>query len=678
MRTGFVLVVVVFCLLQLCLQAQQEPENYAFLDVTLIPMDRERTIPHQTVIVHKSRIIDIKNSNKAILPDDAVRIDGRGMYLIPGLADMHVHAHSPEDLALFVANGVTTVRNMRGSQIHLAYRQLIKEEKLFGPTLYTCGAILDGTPPTGESVTVVETEEQARQIVADQKQAGYDCIKVYTRLSRHVYKALITAAKENNIPVTGHVPTEAGLDLALALRQNSIEHLTGYMGAIHDGNEESVNGAKVVKESDIPIVAKDTASSGVWNCPTLVVQQNYASATEKRTIEDHPELKYVAPVRLAMWDPARERRFLGTDFQAIKRGISVLKKIVYSLHEQGAGLLLGTDAPSRFVVPGFSAHRELKNLVDSGLTPYEALSTATRNPAIFLKASSQFGTIAPGKRADFILLKADPLKNISNTEKIAGVMLRGKWLPEGKLNSILEEVRKSYIPPENRFTKIQDLPSDGTVRKYQIMNSDVVIGEERIFERMLADGRSEIISQQVGDAPFSGTYTAHMIRESDGSIRDFDLHASRPEGETVITIHNQNGKFEAHAQVPHENEKLYLEGGIPYQVYMDFSMAASRTALMEQLIQMKPGEVIEREMRDLDFFTVFNKGFQVRIVHWKISRQYDTTYVHDGRDVPATVFIIEATRKHSSDVMKIVADMNGVPLLIQRGPSLYKRIEDPR
>jgi imidazolonepropionase-like amidohydrolase len=675
MRTVFVLVVVGLCLLQPCLQAQQDPENYAFLDVTLIPMDRERTIPHQTVLIHKSRIIDIKNSKKAILPDDVIRIDGRGMYLIPGLADMHVHAHSPEDLALFVANGVTTVRNMRGSQIHLAYRQLINEEKLFGPTLYTCGAILDGAPPTGESVTVIETEDQARQIVVDQKQAGYDCIKVYTRLSRHVYKALMTAAKQYNMPVAGHVPTDVGLDLALALHQNSIEHLTGYMGAIHDDNEGSINGSKVVKESDIPIVAKDTASSGVWNCPTLVVQQNYASATEKRTIEDHPELKYVAPVRLAMWDPARERRFQGTDFQAIKRGISVLEKMVYSLHKQGAGLLLGTDAPSRFVVPGFSAHRELKNLVKSGLTPYEALSTATRNPAIFLKASSQFGTIAPGKRADFILLKADPLKDISNTEKIAGVMLRGKWLPEEKLNSILEEVRNSFTPPENRFTKMQDLPDNGTIRKYQIINSNVVIGEERIFERLLADGRSEIISQQVGDAPFSGTYAVHMIRENDGSILDFDLHANRPEGETVITVHNQNGKFEARAQVPYENEKIYLEGGIPYQVYMDFSMAASRTALMEQLIQMKAGEIIEREMRDLDFFTVFNKGFQVRIVNWKISRQNDTTYVHNGTDVPVAVFVIESTRKYYSDVMKIVTDLQGVPLLIQRGPSVYKRIE---
>jgi imidazolonepropionase-like amidohydrolase len=676
MRTLFVLVASVCCLLQPPVQAQQEPADYAFTDVTLIPMDRERAVAHQTVVIHKSRIVKIANSNKVNLTPEVVQIDGRGMYLIPGLSDMHVHVHSPEDLALFVAQGVTTIRNMRGSQTHLAYRRLIAEEKIVGPTLYTCGAILDGAPPTGESVTVVETEEQARQIVAEQKHAGYDCIKVYTRLSRHVYKAIMNEAKVQGIAVAGHVPTEVGLDLALALHQNSIEHLTGYMGAIHDGSGETIHGSKIVKESDIPIVAKDTASSEVWNCPTLVVQQNYASANEVQTASELPELQYVPPIRLAIWDPARERRFEGTDFQAIKRGISVLKKMVYSLHEQGAGLLLGTDAPSRFVVPGFSVHRELRNLVESGLTPYQALITSTRNPSIFLKAENQFGTISEGKRADLVLLKADPLKDISNTQKIAGVMIRGKWLPEAKLNSLMTEIQNSFKQPENRFAKLPGLPQESTQYRYQISNSGVVVGEERIAEKILSDGRTEIISQQVGDPPFTGSYQVEMIRENDGSIRDFKLVANRPEGETKIKIHNQKGKFEARAEIPFQSEKFYVEGGIPYLVYLDFSMAAARAALMEQFTMMKPGDVIEREMRDLDFFTLFNKNFQIRILKWRISRQNDTTYAQDEKEIPVSAFIIESSRKYSTEVMKILADSNGVPVMIQRGPSVYKRIED--
>ena len=193
----------------------------------------------------------------------------------------------------------------------------------------------DGIPPTGESVTIVQTELEAREMVEEQKNAGYDCIKVYTRLSKPVYKEILKAAKENGMPVAGHVPTDVGLDLALVLGQNSIEHLTGYLGAIEDADiGKNSAGAKTVKESEIPFVAEDTAKSGVWNCPTLVVQQNYASATEKRDVAHFPELNYVPPARLAMWDPAREKRFQGTDFQAVQRGVSVLKEIIDALHQK--------------------------------------------------------------------------------------------------------------------------------------------------------------------------------------------------------------------------------------------------------------------------------------------------------------------------------------------------------
>ena len=419
MRTIFVLVVLC-CSALLGTPADPPPQDYAFTDVSVIDVTNGISVPHQTVIIHKNRITDVGNSGKVDIPPGAIKIDGRGMYLMPGIVDMHVHAQSAQDLALFIANGVTTVRNMRGSPIHLALREFISEGRLLGPTFYTCGPILDGVPPTGESVTVVETELEAREIVQAQKDAGYDCIKVYTRLSKPVYKEILKTAKEVGLPVAGHVPTDVGLDLALVLGQNSIEHLTGYLGAIEDADiGKNSAGAKIVKESEIPFVAEDTAKSGVWNCPTLVVQQNYASATEKRDLTNYPELNYVPPVRLAMWDPSREKRFQGTDFQAVQRGVSVLEKIVESLHEKHAGILLGTDAPSRYVVPGFSAHRELKNLVDSGLKPAEALKAATLNAAIFLKADSEFGTVTAGKRADLILLKADPLKNISNSQKIA-------------------------------------------------------------------------------------------------------------------------------------------------------------------------------------------------------------------------------------------------------------------
>jgi hypothetical protein len=315
MRTIFVLVILC-CSALLGTPADQTPQDYAFSNVSVIDVENGTTIPHQTVTIHKNRITEVGLHSKVDIPPNALKIDGHGMYLMPGLVDMHVHTQSAQDLALFVANGVTTVRNMRGSPVHLAFRKFISEGRLLGPTFYTCGPILDGVPPTGESVTVVENELQAHEAVEEQKNAGYDCIKVYTRLSKPVYKEILKTAKENGISVAGHVPSDVGLDLALVLGQNSIEHLTGYLGAIEDADiGKNISGAKTVKESEIPFVAEDTAKSGVWNCPTLVVQQNYATATEKRKVEQYPELNYVPPVRLAMWDPARERRFQGKIFK---------------------------------------------------------------------------------------------------------------------------------------------------------------------------------------------------------------------------------------------------------------------------------------------------------------------------------------------------------------------------
>lgn len=673
MRTIFVLVVLC-CSALLGTTADQAPQDYAFIDVSVIDVADGAAIPHQTVTIHKNRITEVAPSGKVDIPPNAIKIDAAGRYLMPGLVDMHVHAQSIQDLALFVANGVTTVRNMRGSPIHLALRQFISEGRLLGPTFYTCGPILDGVPPTGESVTIVETEFEAREIVEAQKNAGYDCIKVYTRLSKPVYKEILKTAKEVELPVAGHVPTDVGLDLALVLGQNSIEHLTGYLGALEDNDVgKNINGAKTVKESEIPFVAEATARSGVWNCPTLVVQQNYASATEKRDAAHYPELNYVPPVRLAMWDPAREKRFQGTDFQAVQRGVSVLKKVIDALHEKHAGILLGTDAPSRYVVPGFAVHRELKNLVDAGLKPAEALKAATLNAAIFLKAESEFGTVSAGKRADLILLKADPLKNISNSEKIAGVMLRGKWLSESELNGILQDVKKSFQPPADRFSTLPKLPDGSEIQRYEILNGGIVVGEERFVQNHLDDGQVEISSQQVTDSPFFATYSARLLTKANGSLSEFSLHSSRIEGESEIKLRNEGDKLKGQADMAFQNSILISHDGAS-NVNLDFSMVASRAAILKTLPELKVGDSTEIEIRDVDFFKIYNKAFQVQKIGWKIRRAKDTVYQQDNLQIPVRVYIIEPTRKYFNDPIRIMVDADGLPVTIQRGTSMYRRL----
>src|SRR3990172_12229274 len=210
----------------------------AFVNVNVIPMDSERVLENQTVIVRDGVIELIGSSDQIEVPREALIVDGRGKYLMPGLVDMHVHIQFEDDMLLWVANGVTSVRNMWGNTgkmlqfgfpDQLALRKQIEQGALFGPTIYTAGPVMEGSPAFHPLAEVFDTPEAARESVAWQKAQGYDFIKVYDHLSPEVYQAIIAAARENDIPVIGHVPFAVGLDGVFASGQLTIEHLTGYI-----------------------------------------------------------------------------------------------------------------------------------------------------------------------------------------------------------------------------------------------------------------------------------------------------------------------------------------------------------------------------------------------------------------------------------------------------------------
>ena len=214
--------------------AQKAGEALAFVSVTVVPMDSERVMADQTVIVRDGRIDEIGPASQAHVPENAVVIDGRGRYLMPGLADMHVHLESedPASLAVFLANGVTTVRCMWGNPEILQWRRDVESGELLGPTIYTTGPILDGDPPYWPGSTVITTPEQAVREVAAEKQAGYDAVKVLDNLLPDVYEAVLRAAREQGLPVYGHVPWRVGLEDALGGGQKSFEHITDWMHAL--------------------------------------------------------------------------------------------------------------------------------------------------------------------------------------------------------------------------------------------------------------------------------------------------------------------------------------------------------------------------------------------------------------------------------------------------------------
>ncbi|HJQ26063.1 MAG TPA: amidohydrolase family protein [Blastocatellia bacterium] len=409
----------------------------AFVGVNVVPMDRERVIENQTVIVRGDRIAEIGPAAKVKVPADAVRVEARGKYLMPGLAEMHGHLPHPNQgeavtnsfLLLFVANGVTTVRGMFGFPNHPALRDRINRGEVFGPKLYVAGPAM-----TGQSV---HSPEEGAQRVREYKQAGFDLLKIHEGLSQATYDAIVKTAKEVGLPFGGHIPDDVGLLYALKSGQSTVEHLDGYV--------EELGTADNLDEGRIPALVQATREAGAWVVPTMALWQTFMGTEAIESLKQRPELKYVPPAMVNQW--VQQRAGLAAQNPDAKQGQRVLElrdKILKALQEGTGKVMLGSDAPQLFSVPGFSLHREMLAMARAGLTPYQVLAAGTRNPAVYLKAESEFGTVEVGKRADLILVDDNPLKDVANVARRSGVVLRGQWLPEAKLRKMLDELAATY------------------------------------------------------------------------------------------------------------------------------------------------------------------------------------------------------------------------------------------
>lgn len=430
----------------------------AFVGVNVIPMDRERVLEKQTVIVRDGRIAQLGPADKTKIPDGALRIDGRGKYLMPGLAEMHGHLSGPNatdkevsaTLALFLANGVTTVRGMFGFPNHTAIRDKVARGEIHGPTLYVASPALSGNS--------VPSAEAAEKMVRDFKAAGFDLLKVHEGLSKEAYDAIVATANKVGIAFAGHVSQNVGLEYAIKSRQSTIEHLDNYVDALEADDspiktaDPQTRGKQLpfhLDERKIAPLAAMTRDAGVWNVPTMALYLHIFSDETGEAMRQRPELKYLPPNMVNQWAQQRAGQLSSIEPAVRKRMIEIRKKILKGLYDAGAKLMLGSDAPQFFNVPGFSLQLEMQAMVDAGLTPYQVIETGTRNPAVYLKTLNEAGTVEVGKRADLILLEANPLENIANVARRAGVMARGRWLPESELRKMLDEVAAMYQPPKS-------------------------------------------------------------------------------------------------------------------------------------------------------------------------------------------------------------------------------------
>jgi len=420
----------------------------AFINVNVIPMTEDRIDPGQTVIVENGVITLIGPVDSTPVPEDVEIVDGTNRYLLPGLAEMHAHipnAASPElgrVLTLFAANGVTTVRGMLGDPSHLQLRTALLSGEVFGPRLITSGPSLNGNSVRGAA-------DGARQ-VRSQHEAGYDFLKIHPGLDASEYSAIADAANELGMPFSGHVPVAVGVDNALAAGMATIDHLDGYLAALMPVDSDASGGyggffdvllADQIAEERIADIAARTAAAGTWNVPTESLFEHRVSEVTVAELSNRPEMRYMPRATVQQWVRSKERQESERDFNpaVASRAIELRRKLILALHVAGAGLLLGSDAPQVFNVPGFSLHHELHFLVESGLTPYEALATGTTASALFLGTNT--GSVEVGREADLLLLDSNPFEDISNTRRVHGVMLRGSWYSSRDLQARLEPYR---------------------------------------------------------------------------------------------------------------------------------------------------------------------------------------------------------------------------------------------
>jgi imidazolonepropionase-like amidohydrolase len=431
--------------------------TFAFTNVNVIPMDRERVLQDQTVVVQDGRITSFGSAASVSVPAGATRIDARGKFLMPGIAEMHGHliavnpqapnaatqATLAEDvLFLYVAAGATTVRGMQGHVSQLEHRRRVESGELIGPRLYLAAPSLGGVG--GNAVTDAEV---ARQRVRDAKQAGFDLLKVHEGLSPQVYAAIVDEAKKQGLPWGGHISNFVHLSGALAAKQSTIDHLDNYLEAMTPNNGAGIAPgqlALMADESRIPELAQATRAAGVAVVPTSSLWETLRGAREVAELQTRPELKYVPQTMRQGWTNQATNARQNANPEAARREVELRDKVLKALNEAGVPILMGTDAPQVFSVPGFSLYHELPVMVRAGMTPYQVLASGTINVARFFGTESETGTIGNGKRADLLLLDANPLQNIDNIQRRAGVMVNGRWLPETEIQRRLSEITARY------------------------------------------------------------------------------------------------------------------------------------------------------------------------------------------------------------------------------------------
>ena len=443
------------------------PGKYAITNVSVIPMDREVVLGDQTVLIINGNIVDFGRSDSVQIPSGFTVIEGKGKFLVPGLYDMHAHFYYEQgdnvntcekELKLMLANGITTARIQCGDSVYLQARQHVETGKWKGPELFISSPQLVGAWPWGGKMfaAICKTPEEAQRAVKRYKKEGYDEIKITFGITPEVYTAIVKTARKENIKVTGHVGPQVKLPAALWARQQN-EHMDEFIDMLLPDTSynhgQSVSDMNLwrrqawetvphLDERRIPRLVDMVKEANIYVTPTnFFFFSFFGRGIDEKTAMASPQYQFIPSVIKQEATRVREQYFKNMPPGTSRaRYIEIRKRITRELWKAGVKLMAGSDSPQWYSVTGFALHDELRTMVECGLTPFAALQTATVNPATYLGISKTHGTIAKGKRANLILLNANPLLDITNTSKIDGVF-RDAWYAAPDIQGLLQEAR---------------------------------------------------------------------------------------------------------------------------------------------------------------------------------------------------------------------------------------------
>jgi imidazolonepropionase-like amidohydrolase len=433
---------------------QQEPQagrGILISDVTLVNTADGSLLEHRYVEIDSGVIRKITDR----APDRssfATQIDAKGKFLMPGLAEMHAHIPAPpvsreiveETLILYLSNGITTIRGMLGHPSHLELRAAVESGEVLGPRIFTSSPSLNGNS--------VKTREEARAKVTQYQKEGYDFLKIHPGIQRAVFDELVATAREVHIPFAGHVPVDVGIRHALQSGYASIDHVDGFLEGLVPENtrvnatDNGFFGYSFTPLTDtalIPSLVDLARQHEVWIVPTQSLFERWFAPVQATDLLDEPEMRYMSVTTLTNWrirkeqSTARETGFTSEQWEQFN---AIRQKLIKALSESGHGMLLGSDAPQLFNVPGFSIHHEIRGLEAAGMSRLDILKSGTVNPAIFFGEEDRFGRIAEGLDADLLLLNGNPLEDLQALKRLEGVMVKGRWLDKKTLDKKLEVI----------------------------------------------------------------------------------------------------------------------------------------------------------------------------------------------------------------------------------------------